>query len=112
MWKASISNMAQEKIATSKEEWWELIRKELASFNLNKHPDDKLSLIDFVSELGGSKIYGWIPYYSGTKGEWDIKTSQYEEEDEDSYDDYDDDEDYFTNESRDNHEKYVDEEDD
>jgi len=104
--------MSQEIIARTKDEWYDLMRMKLREFNKGKHSDDVLTLLDFVGELSGEKIYGWIPYRN-SKGDWDIKQSEYDEEDyEDDEDDYDDDEDYFMNESKDDSQRYVDEEDD
>ena len=100
--------MTQDQIAKTKEEWWELMKNKLKSFNSGKHPDDVLTLLDFVGEYSGIRVFGWIPYRD-FRGDWDIKTSESDFDDDE--DDYDDDEDYFTNESKDES-RYVDEEDD
>ena len=101
--------MIQDQIAKTKEEWWELMKNKLVSFNSGKDSDDQLSLLDFVGEYSGEKIFGWIPYRN-SKGDLDINTSEFDYGDDE--DDYDDDEDYFNGESSDSSQRYVDEEDD
>jgi len=105
--------MTQEQIAKTKDEWWELMRNKLSSFNSGKHPDDQLTLLDFVGEYLGEEVFGWTPFRN-FRGGLDIKNSEFDsEESEDDFEDsYDDDEEYFTNESKDETQRYVDEEDD
>jgi hypothetical protein len=45
--------------AATKEEWWSLVRKDLANWNSKSHSDDRMSLSDWVDEVG--RIYGWRP---------------------------------------------------
>jgi hypothetical protein len=57
-------------IATTKEEWWSLVRKDLANWNSKSHPDDRMGLQDWVGEIG--VCYGWRPFHD-VYGDWDIK---------------------------------------
>ena len=45
--------------AATKEEWWSLVRKDLAEWNNKAHEDDRMGLSVWVDEIG--KIYGWMP---------------------------------------------------
>lgn len=44
-------------IATTKEEWWSLVRKDWNQWNGKAHEDDRMGLADYVDNVG--KIYGW-----------------------------------------------------
>jgi hypothetical protein len=57
------------KTAKTKEEWWSLVRKDLAEWNSKAHPDDRIGLQDWVGEIGVS--YGWRPFRD-EYGDWDI----------------------------------------
>jgi hypothetical protein len=77
-------------VAANKEEWWSLVRADLAKWNLGNDPDDRLSLQDWIGEVG-PKIHGWIAFRDDT-GDWDVTLTgmpEYDEDDED--DDYGDD---------------------
>lgn len=56
--------------AATKEEWWSLVRKDLANWNSKSHPDDRMGLQDWVGEIG--VCYGWRPFHD-VYGDWDIK---------------------------------------
>lgn len=45
--------------AATKDEWWSLVRKDLANWNNKAHEDDRMGLSDWVDEVG--MIYGWRP---------------------------------------------------
>ena len=48
------------KIAKTEREWWELVRADLRKWNSTNHPDDNLSLLDYVGELAGPcPVYGF-----------------------------------------------------
>lgn len=47
------------KIAATKEEWWNLVRKDWEQWNSKAHEDDMMGLVDYVDNVG--KIYGWKP---------------------------------------------------
>ena len=43
----------KKKIAKSEAEWWELVREDLKKWNSTNHPEDRLTLLDYVGELSG-----------------------------------------------------------
>lgn len=50
--------MKKEIIAKSKSEWMSLIKKDLAEWNKKNHEDDRMSINDWIGEVGD--CYGWI----------------------------------------------------
>ena len=56
--------------AATKEEWWSLVRKDLVNWNIKAHPEDRMSLPDWVGEIGVS--YGWRPFMD-QYGDWEIE---------------------------------------
>ncbi|MFW9948509.1 MAG: hypothetical protein ACFFKA_00110 [Candidatus Thorarchaeota archaeon] len=45
------------KIASTAKEWWDLVRADFNKYNKNCHPEDCMSLTEWVS--GMDEIYGW-----------------------------------------------------
>jgi hypothetical protein len=71
-------------LAKNKEEWWGLVRADLAKWNNNNDPDDRMSIQDWIGETGPN-IYGWIAFRDDY-GDWDVSL--------DGHPEYDEDEDY------------------
>jgi hypothetical protein len=67
-------------IPTTKQEWWDLVRKDLAKWNTEQHPDDRMGIQDWIGEVG-PKIHGWIAFRD-RYGDWDVSLSGFPEEDE------------------------------
>jgi hypothetical protein len=76
-------------IAKNKEEWWSLVRQDLAKWNSENHPEDRMGIQDWIGEVG-PKIHGWIAFRD-EDGDWDASLSGFPEDDEDEEDDWDDD---------------------
>jgi len=57
--------------AVSKEHWWSLVRADLAKWNAKAHPEDRLSIQDYIGEIG-PMIYGWR-VSRDSYGDWDIE---------------------------------------
>ena len=76
-------------VAKNKEEWWSLVRQDLAKWNTTNHPDDRMGIQDWIGEVG-PKIHGWIAFRDDY-GDWDVSLSGFPEGDEDDEDDWDDD---------------------
>jgi hypothetical protein len=76
-------------IAKNKEEWWSLVRQDLAKWNSENHPEDRMGIQDWIGEVG-PKIHGWIAFRDDY-GDWDVSLSGFPEDDEDDEDDWDDD---------------------
>ena len=74
-------------IIKSKSEWWNRVKQDLAKWNAQQHPDDRLSIQDWIGEVGPT-IYGWTAFQD-SDGDWDVRSDD-DEFDEDEYDD-----DYF-----------------
>ena len=74
-------------VAKSKEEWWSLVRADLAKWNERNHPEDRMGIQDWIGEVG-PKIHGWIAFRD-EDGDWDASLSGFPE-----YDDEDEDDDY------------------
>ena len=68
-------------IPTTKQEWWDLVRKDLAKWNTEQHPDDRMGIQDWIGEVG-PKIHGWIAFRD-RYGDWDVSLSGFPEEDDD-----------------------------
>ena len=62
--------MPNKKIAETKSEWWALTRESFNQWNSKAHPEDRMSLPDWVGEIGVS--YGWRPF-TDQYGDWDIE---------------------------------------
>ena len=74
-------------IAKTKEEWWSLVRADLAKWNNENDPDDRMGIQDWIGEVG-PKIHGWIAFRDDY-GDWDVSLNGFpdDEEDEDDFDD-------------------------
>jgi len=67
-------------IPTTKQEWWDLVRKDLAKWNGEVHSEDRMGIQDWIGEVG-PKIHGWIAFRD-RYGDWDVSLSGFPEEDE------------------------------
>jgi hypothetical protein len=56
--------------ATSKQEWWDLVRKDLSEWNSKAHPEDRLSIQDWIGEVGPN-IHGGVAFMD-RYGDWDV----------------------------------------
>jgi hypothetical protein len=74
-------------VAKNKEEWWSLVRVDLAKWNAENHPEDRMGIQDWIGEVG-PRLHGWIAFRD-EYGDWDASLSGMPE-----YDDDEDDEDY------------------
>ena len=71
-------------VAKSKNEWWSLVRADLAKWNGENHPEDRMGIQDWIDEVG-PKIHGWIAFRD-RYGDWDTSLSGFpEDEDDDDY---------------------------
>jgi hypothetical protein len=68
-------------IATTKQEWWDLVRKDLANWNTKAHPEDRLSIQDWIGEVGPN-IHGGVAFRD-RDGDWDVDLN---EDNEDTFD--------------------------
>lgn len=68
-------------IAKDKQDWWRLVRQDLAQWNLKNHNEDNLSIQDWIGEVG-PKIHGGIAYRD-RYGDWDVSLSDEDEDEED-----------------------------
>ena len=57
-------------IATTKQEWWSLVRQDLANWNTKAHPEDRLSIQDWIGEVGPN-IHGGVTFRD-RYGDWDV----------------------------------------
>lgn len=73
--------MKKEIIAKTKTEWLALVRKDLAEWNNKNHEDDRMSIGDWIGEVGPN-IYGWVAF-EDNYGDWDVSLTGYEDDDED-----------------------------
>lgn len=73
--------MSNEVIAKDKQDWWRLVRQDLAQWNLKNHNEDNLSIQDWIGEVG-PKIHGGIAYRD-RYGDWDVSLSDEDEDEED-----------------------------
>jgi hypothetical protein len=64
-------------IAKNKEEWWSLVRQDLAKWNSENHPEDRMGIQDWIGEVG-PKIHGWIAFRDDY-GDWDVSLSGFPE---------------------------------
>jgi len=55
----------------TKQEWWDLVRKDLANWNTKVDPDDRMGIQDWIGEVG-PRIHGWIAFRD-QYGDWDIE---------------------------------------
>jgi len=58
-------------MAATKQDWCDLVREDLAKWNLQQHPDDRMGIQDWIGEVG-PKIYGWTAFRD-QYGDWDIR---------------------------------------
>jgi hypothetical protein len=71
-------------IPTTKQEWWDLVRKDLAKWNEEVHSEDRMGIQDWIGEVG-PKIHGWIAFRD-RYGDWDVSLSGFpEDDDEEEY---------------------------
>jgi hypothetical protein len=72
-------------VATSKQEWWDLVRADLAKWNTENHPEDRMGIQDWIGEVG-PKIHGAIAFRD-RYGDWDVALTDVSDDEEDD-DDY------------------------
>jgi hypothetical protein len=70
-------------IPTTKQEWWDLVRKDLAKWNEEVHSEDRMGIQDWIGEVG-PKIHGWIAFRD-RYGDWDVSLSGFPEDDDEEY---------------------------
>jgi hypothetical protein len=71
-------------IPTTKQEWWDLVRKDLAKWNEEVHSEDRMGIQDWIGEVG-PKIHGWIAFRD-RYGDWDVSLSGFPgDDDEEEY---------------------------
>ena len=75
--------MRNEVIAKDKQDWWRLVRQDLAQWNLKNHEEDTMGIQDWIGEVG-PKIHGGIAYRD-RYGDWDVSLSDEDEDEEDSW---------------------------
>jgi hypothetical protein len=56
--------------ATSKQEWWDLVRKDLSEWNSKAHPEDRMVIQDWIGEVGPN-IHGGV-VFRDRYGDWDV----------------------------------------
>ena len=56
--------------ANSKQEWWSLVRADLAKWNTENHPDDRMGIQDWIGEVG-PRIHGGTAVRD-RYGDWDV----------------------------------------
>lgn len=56
--------------AISKQEWWDLVRKDLSEWNSKSHPEDRMGIQDWIGEVGPS-IHGGVAFRD-RYGDWDV----------------------------------------
>ena len=64
--------------ATSKQEWWSLVRQDLAKWNLKAHPEDRMGIQDWIGEVGPN-IHGGVAFID-RYGDWDVSLTGYEDD--------------------------------
>lgn len=57
-------------IATTKQEWWSLVRQDLANWNSKVHPEDRMGIQDWIGEVGPN-IHGGVAFRD-RYGDWDV----------------------------------------
>ena len=72
--------MSQTVIAKNKQDWWRLVRESLRKWNSENHPDDQMSIGDWIGEIGPN-IYGWIAFMD-RYGDWDVSLTGFEDDDD------------------------------
>lgn len=65
--------MSKEIIAKDKQDWWRLVRQDLAQWNLKNHEEDTMSIQDWIGEVG-PRIHGGIAFRD-RYGDWDVELS-------------------------------------
>ena len=63
--------------ANSKQEWWDLVRADLAKWNRENHPDDRMSIQDWIGEVGPT-IHGGTAFRDRF-GDWDVALNSEED---------------------------------
>jgi len=64
-------------LATSKQEWWDLVRADLAKWNRENHPDDRMGIQDWIY-TSGSTIHGGTAFRDRF-GDWDVALNSEED---------------------------------
>jgi hypothetical protein len=72
-------------IAKDKNEWWSLVRQDLAKWNTTNHPEDRMGIQDWIGEVG-PKIHGWIAFRDDY-GDWDVSLSGFPDDEDEEEDD-------------------------
>ena len=73
--------MSNEVIAKDKQDWWRLVRQDLAQWNMKNHEEDNMGIQDWIGEVG-PKIHGGIAFRD-RYGDWDVSLSDEDEDEED-----------------------------
>jgi len=63
--------------ANSKQEWWDLVRADLAKWNRENHPDDRIGIQDWIGEVGPT-IHGGTAFRDRF-GDWDVALNSEED---------------------------------
>lgn len=63
--------MSKEIIAKDKQDWWRLVRQDLAQWNQKNHEEDTMSIQDWIGEVG-PRIHGGIAVRD-RYGDWDVE---------------------------------------
>jgi hypothetical protein len=56
--------------AISKQEWWDLVRKDLSEWNSKAHTEDRMGIQDWIGEVGPN-IHGGVAFRD-RYGDWDV----------------------------------------
>ena len=56
--------------AISKQEGWDLVRKDLSEWNTKVHPEDRMGIQDWIGEVGPN-IHGGVAFRD-RYGDWDV----------------------------------------
>jgi hypothetical protein len=75
-------------VAKSKQEWWSLVRADLAKWNESVDSDDRMGIQDWIGEVGPG-IHGWIAFRD-SYGDWDVSLSGFPDDEDDEDDDEED----------------------
>ena len=64
--------------ATTKQEWWDLVRKDLSEWTSKVHPEDRMGIQDWIGEVGPN-IHGGVAFID-RYGDWDVSLTGYEDD--------------------------------
>jgi hypothetical protein len=73
----------EDKIPSTKKQWWALVRKDLDEWNSKAHPDDRMGIQDWIGEVGPN-IHGWIAFRD-RYGDWDASLSGFPDDEDGDY---------------------------